>query len=408
MTAVTTITLESSTGDSVVVSAPDDSFFESDIVLRTDPDSIYDVGFTARTSSGAFEPGGRIIGDEIPIRQVQLPFLLSQASRPRFQRLWGTPGNFRKVKFHYDGISGRRTLVLRLAKEIKYTIEDGFDAAVDDTVYAVVTALAVNPFFEGAETVASWTNTTSGCTLKIVAGPGTFSLRVGGQTTSPITFPTSAAAVRGALAALSTVGGAGNVTATMVQSSENSAILAISFAAGVNAGSFTGDPTNLGNTNLSLVDWFGNKSLTVTINGLSASNVGYFPVWNPTDQPLWLEWTLDPGCIWGIPDFGFGQERRWGRTVGQDSARMIYTPTPAIAKTMSVMSDPFMDTYVCADLSNFAGLMNGVEPLYPVPPYTGTAASPILLPVECRGPAGAKATLRQRRFWSAESGLEAP
>lgn len=407
MTAVATITLESGT-DSVVVSAPDDIFFESDIILRTDPDSIYDVGFTARTSSGAFEPGGRIIGDEIPIRQVQLPFLLSQASRPRFQRLWGTPGNFRKVKFHYDGTSGRRTLVLRLAKEIKYTTEDGFDAAVDDTVYAVVTALAVNPFFEGPETVASWTNTTSGCTLKIVAGPGTFTLKVGNQTTAPITFPTTAAAVKNALAALSTVGGAGNVTATMVQSSQNSAILAISFAAGVSAGSFTGDPTNLGNTNLSLVDWFGNKSLTVTINGLSASNVGYFPVWNPTDQPLWLEWTLDPGCIWGIPDFGFGQERRWGRTVGQDSARMIYTPTPAIEKTMSVMSDPFMDTYVCADLSNFAGLMNGVEPLYPVPPYTGTAASPILLPVECRGPAGAKATLRQRRFWSAESGLEAP
>jgi hypothetical protein len=48
-----------------------------------------------------------------------------------------------------------------------------------------------------------------------------------------------------------------------------------------------------------------------------------------------------------------------------------------------------------------------VEPIYMVPPYTGTEDNPVLMPVVCNGPAGAKATLRQRRFWSAESGLEA-
>ena len=84
---------------------------------------------------------------------------------------------------------------------------------------------------------------------------------------------------------------------------------------------------------------------------------------------------------------------------------MIITPT--LEQLLSVMSDPFMDTYVSADLSNAAGLFNGVEPVYPVPPYTGTEAAPVLMPVVCKGPAGAKATLRQRRFWSAESGLEA-
>jgi hypothetical protein len=71
------------------------------------------------------------------------------------------------------------------------------------------------------------------------------------------------------------------------------------------------------------------------------------------------------------------------------------------------MSDPFMDTYVNADLSNAAGNFNGVEPVYMVPPYTGTEADPELEPVICFGPAGATATLRQRRFWSAEAGLEA-
>jgi hypothetical protein len=79
-----------------------------------------------------------------------------------------------------------------------------------------------------------------------------------------------------------------------------------------------------------------------------------------------------------------------------------------LTQLLSVMSDPFMDTYVNADLSNAAGLFNGVEPVYMVPPYTGTDDNPVLMPVVCRGPAGAKATLRQRRFWSAESGLEQP
>jgi hypothetical protein len=60
------------------------------------------------------------------------------------------------------------------------------------------------------------------------------------------------------------------------------------------------------------------------------------------------------------------------------------------------------EVYNCVHCGNF----NGVEPVYMVPPYTGTEASPILEPVICFGPAGATATLRQRRFWSAESGLE--
>lgn len=294
--AVATITLESDTGDSVVVSAPNDTFIDDDIILDTDPNGIYDTGFTVRTQSGAFEKGGRIVGESVPIRELTLPFWLTPASRPRFQRLWGTPGNFRKVRWHYDGPSGRRSLTLRLAKEIQYTTEDGFDAAIDDVYHAVVVALAVNPMYEGPEEVQEW-------------------VHPGGASTHTI----------------------------------------------------------------------------------------WFEVWNPTDQDLWLEWTFDPGQ-WMFPDFAFGQERRWGRTVGQDAARMIVTPT--LTKILSVMADPMMDTYVNTDLSNAAGLFNGVEPIYPVPPYTGTEADPVGVPVVCDGTAGAKVTLRQRRFWSAESGLE--
>lgn len=294
--AVATITLESDNGDSVVVSAPNDDYLEDDIVLDTDPNGMYDTGFTVRTQSGAFETGGRIVGEQVPIREMVLPFWLTPAARPRFQRLWGTPGNFRKVRWIYDGPSGPRSLTLRLAKEIVYTTEGGFDAALDDSYHAVVSAIAVNPMYEGPEEVQEWTK------------PG------------------------------------------------------------------------------------------------SGEETGWFEVWNPTDQPLWLEWTFDPADEWQFPDFSFGQERKWGRTVGEDAERMIITPE--LTQMLSVMSDPFMDTYVSADLSNAAGLFNGVEPIYAVPPYTGTLARPVMMPVVCTGPAGVKATLRQRRFWSAESGLE--
>lgn len=299
--AISTITLESSNGDSVVVSAAHTKwtadYLDDDIVLDVDPKGMYDTAFTVRTQSGAFETGGRIVGVQVPIREPILPFWLTPESRPRFQRLWGSPGNFQKVKCTWDGPSGPRSLILKLAKEIVYTTEDGFDADLDGVYHAVVSAIAINPMYEAPATVLQWTNPSSGV------------------------------------------------------------------------------------------------------------HTGWFDVWNPTDQPLWLEWTFDPATEWQFPDVSFGQERKWGRPSGADASRMIVTPE--LEQLLSVMSDPMMDTYVSADLSNAAGLFNGVEPLYMVPPYTGTEDDPILMPVICDGPMGAKATLWQRRFWSAESGLEA-
>lgn len=381
--AVATITLESG-DDSVVVSAPNEAFLQDEIILDTNPDGMYDTGFTVRTASGAFEHGGRIIGESVPIREMVLPFWLTPASRPRFQKLWGTPGNFKKVQWHYDGPSGRRSLTLKLAKEIKYSTEDGFDAHIDSVYHAVVSALAVNPMYEGEEDVQEWANGTPGYTVAIVAGSGTFTLSFGGQTTSAIAHDANAATVQSALAALSSVG-SGNVTVT--GSAGNYAVVLTP------SGTLTGSSAGLGGTGLL---GLGPKSVTVGYGG----NTAWFQVWNPTDQALWLEWEFDPASSWSFPDFSFGQERKWGRAVGEDAARMIVTP--ALTQMLSVMSDPMMDTYVSADLSNAAGLFNGVEPIYAVPPYTET----VLMPVICNGPAGAKVTLRQRRFWSAESGLE--
>lgn len=397
---VATITLESTNGDSVVVSSPHDDYFDDEIILDTDPQGLYDMGFQVRTASGAFERGGRIVGETVPIREPILPFHLTPESRRRFQRLWGTPGNFQKVRFHYDGPSGRRSLTLKLAKEIVYTTDGGFDADIDDEIHAVVSTLAVNPMYEGAEDAAQWINPDNRFTVDVVARSGTFPLTIGGQTAT-IPWNATVAQVRSLLEALSSVG-AGKVTVTGTPATfENLAVhtpgsYLIVFAAGITApltGGSTADLQGVGVLGLT-------KSVTIGY----APNTGWFELWNPTDQTLWPEWEFDPATQWQFPDWAFGQERRWGRKVGDDAARMVVTAS--VQSLLSVMSDPFMDTYVCADLSNFAGLMNGVEPIYGVPPYTGSEDSPILVPVVCKGPPGAKATLRQRRFWSAESGLE--
>lgn len=480
--AVATITMVSDNGDSAVVSAPNDDWIDGEIILDTDPKGVYDTDFKVRTQSGAFEPGGRIVGDEVPIREMVLPFWLTKESRRRFQKMWGTPGNFRKVRWIYDGESGPRALTLRLSKQIEYTTDDGHDADFADEYHAVVSAIAVDPNFEGIETGSAWTNpddrfsvaivasagtftltfagqTTTVFSVNIVASGGTFPLTFGGQTATGIPFGASPSQVKTALESLSSVG-AGNATVTgspgayfialtnrtgaltSSTSSLTGSAKAVNIAPGIpwNASLATmktaleslstvgvgkvgvaGTPATASTTGTYTVVFavgtngvltgnaaglvgVGPFSLNKSVTVAYAPSTGWFDVWNPTDQPLWLEWTFDPADEWQFPDFGFGQERKWGRTVGQDAARMIVTPK--LTQLLSVMADPFMDTYVSADLSNAAGLFNGVEPLYMVPPYTGTEDDPVLMPVVCRGPAGAKATLRQRRFWSAESGLE--
>lgn len=462
--AVATITMESTNGDSVVVSAPNDDYLDDEIILDTNPQGLYDMGFQVRTASGAFERGGRIVGETVPIREPVLPFHLTPESRRRFQRMWGTPGNFQKVRWHHDGPSGRRSLTLKLAKEIVYTTEDGFDADIDDAYHAVVSALALNPMYESAEDVAQWTNP-GNFTVYVAAESGAYKLAYAGAQTPSLPVTSTVPQIQSALEALPTLG-AGNVTVTgtpkqftvltpthrpgmLTVDGTGLAPIAFSITLGtlnytLSVGGETTQPISFLSSATTIRQALEQLS-TVGTNGVTVSstffgnviqfasgplasfivalftgkttttfqvarvvanpNTAWFEMWNPTDQDLWPEWTFDPATQWQFPDWGFGQERRWGRAVGEDAARMIVTPT--LTQLLSVMSDPMMDTYVSADLSNAAGLFNGVEPIYAVPQYTGTEDDPVLVPVVCSGPSGAKAVLRQRRFWSAESGLEA-
>ncbi|AUH68526.1 MULTISPECIES: hypothetical protein [Gordonia] len=144
-------------------------------------------------------------------------------------------------------------------------------------------------------------------------------------------------------------------------------------------------------------------------NPSSGTHTVWLPVWNPTDQEAWPDWSLDPKgtASFSIADFSFGHEQdidvTW--TPGQHANRMVaLKPISVPWSVRPVRSGD--DPYVAADLSNASGLMGGVFPLYSIPPYTGTQQNPVLLPVTINGPAGAEARLTLRRFWSAESGLE--
>ena len=404
--AVARITWETTSShtydDVITISAPNEDWISEDIILDTDPQGLYDTRFKLRTQSGAFQPGGRIVGEQVPIREMVFPLHITPASRPRLQRIWGTPGNFKNVRYTYDGRSGPRSLTLRLSEEIKYTTEAGFDADIDDAYHAVVTAIAVNPMLEGLEDVSAWLNPDDRFDVQVVGSNATFSLtftpKTGMAATTIVAWNITAAALQTKPEGLAPVGeGKVTVTGTPAAVPGYTGNYRIVFAAGTN-GVLTGNADGLVG--------IGPFSLTKSVTINYAPNTGWFDVWNPTDQDLWLEWALDPAQQWQFPDFSFGQERRWGRSPNQDAYRMIVTPR--LTQKLSVMSDPFMDTYVNADLSNAAGNFNGVEPIYAVPPYTYTSDDPLLMPVICYGPAGATASLRQRRFWSAESGLEEP
>ena len=279
--------------DHIVVSSPYGEELEG-IYLGTDPDGMYSTAFTTRTVSGAFEVGGRSAGQEIPVRELTLPFEIVDtgdgvdANLSRFRKMWRLG---RQIRWRYTAPdSDARSLWVELSEEIK--IVSKYDRGVSDYVHVVVSAIALQPMYEGVEESVSWSNPSSG------------------------------------------------------------------------------------------------------------SHTGTLPISNPTDQKLFLEWSIDPATAVAFPDFSFGNEDYYDRPVNADSERMIVTPK--LTKKLSVMADPQYDTYVSEDLSNAAGLFNGVEPLYWVPPYTPATE----LPVAINGPAGATITCTMRRLWSSESGLE--
>lgn len=297
--SLATISLVTQDG-SVVVSGGDKSDWEG-IRLDQDPDGMFDADLEFKTVDVPGMAGGRDGGEDVPVREMTLPFNLYDTG----DGIEATVSRFRKLlwrkhfQWHYDTEeSGRRWLRCRRSKGIKFSPKRDWN--LDEYARAEVRAVALNPFYESK---------------------------------------------------------AHEVVAT---------------------------------------------------NPSAGAHTLWLPAWNPTDQIAWPIWSLKPNgtATFGFADFSFGNEQEidpaW--TPGMHANRMIVTKP--ISVMWSVMADPVMDPYVAADLSNAPGQMNGVEPLYWVPEYTGTEDDPIMLPVTIDGPAGAQVKLRLRRFWSAEMGLE--
>lgn len=287
--------------DSAIISGGGFDF--RDIKLSVDPDDLFSDELDLKVIESAFAPGGMAGAEEYPVRTLTLPFNLYdtgagiEATVSRFRKLWRAGRTLLWQVTTQE--SGLRLLQLRRSQGIKFSPSQDWN--MDGYAKAVVTAVALNPFYESA----------------------------------PLT-------------------------------------------------------------------------MTVT-NPSNGSNTFWLPVTNPTDQKAWPEWSLKPNgaTTFSFADFSFGNDQEidpdWAP--GRFASRMIVTPS--INVMWSVMSDPLMDTYVAADLSNANGQMQAVEPLFWIPPYTGTDSNgPIMLPVTINGPAGSQVKLTLRRFWSAESGLE--
>lgn len=292
---MTVATIELETADDYwKVSGPNGEYGDEGAELDQDPKGLFSTAFTVRTVSGAYQIGGRMVGKEIPIRQMTLPFNLYdmgsgiEETISRFRKMWRLG---QTVTWRYTSdISGERWLKVRLSREIEFSPKRDWN--LDGYARAVVSAIALQPMYESDPIDESFSNPSAG------------------------------------------------------------------------------------------------------------THTGWLTLSNPTDQDLWLEWSLDPATSWAFPDFSFGNEKRWKRTPGIDADRMIVTP--ALTQRLSIVSDPDYDTYISADGSNASGLFNSVEPLYWVPPYT----NPVEVPVICNGPKDATITMTMRRLWSAESGLE--
>ncbi|MBX4168037.1 phage tail protein [Rhodococcus sp. DMU2021] len=131
-------------------------------------------------------------------------------------------------------------------------------------------------------------------------------------------------------------------------------------------------------------------------------STGTLRVSNPTDQEIWLKYTVQayPGAVYTLPDFSFGSDRK--EMAVQHAARTIDLPPLLPGEHLRVDTDD-STTQVESSLDTQVYLrMQGLRFHYPIPPYT----PPTDLPVAVTGaPAGVGVQVRMPRPWSRPWGL---
>ncbi|MFI9507576.1 phage tail protein [Nocardia sp. NPDC052566] len=137
---------------------------------------------------------------------------------------------------------------------------------------------------------------------------------------------------------------------------------------------------------------------------------GTVTVSNPTDRPMWLKWVISAPGTWTLPDYSwFGSPTFSAGDLPADiadraatsTARKIVMPTLASGPAVDIDTDPFEEQVVRAGYPNFWALMNGLQFLFPVPPWTPQTA----LPVKVDGPVGSTVLVMCERQWTRAWGM---
>jgi len=108
---------------------------------------------------------------------------------------------------------------------------------------------------------------------------------------------------------------------------------------------------------------------------------GTLPIWvaNYGNVPIWLRWKLPAPGTWTVADLSWGQELKFGRATGQDTARTI-TLNPLLAgEDLDLNTDKFEKLMVSASALPTEQRNFGAQFMYPVAPRTPPTQIPLEL-----------------------------
>lgn len=149
--------------------------------------------------------------------------------------------------------------------------------------------------------------------------------------------------------------------------------------------------------------------VTITNTTGGGTETGHVNMSNPTPLDMWPIWVFQgtAGIRWTIRDRSFGNDD-FERAV-LDADRAIQMAPTINGEHVVVDTDPLAeDGQFNSSLdTEYYQRMGGVRFMYQVPPYTGSEAEPIVLPVLVTGaPTGAGIQLRMRRPWPTPMGMQ--
>lgn len=147
----------------MVVSGGDESDWEG-IRLNEDPDGIFDTEVELKTIDVSGMAGGFDGGEEIPVREMKLPFNIYATPDYTIEQQVSTLRKLfwqRTFEWHYEtSHSGARWLKAKRSKSIKVSPKQDWN--IVGYASAVVEAVALNPDYESAPLEVTATNPSAG------------------------------------------------------------------------------------------------------------------------------------------------------------------------------------------------------------------------------------------------------